>query len=92
MKKICTVCGMGLGSSLIAEMNIKKAIEELGHNLNDFEVTHKNLNSYSPSDNFDIVVCGQDLADSVMVTNGQKVTLDNLLDINEIKEKIGKVL
>lgn len=92
MKKICTVCGMGLGSSLIAEMNIKKAVEELGHNLSDFEITHKNLNSYSPSDNFDIVVCGEDLADSVQVTNGVKVTLNNLLDINEIKEKIGKVL
>ncbi len=92
MKKICTVCGMGLGSSLIAEMNIKKAIEELGKNLNDFDITHKNLNSYSPSDNFDIVVCGQDLADSVQVTTGAKVVLNNLLDLNEIKEKIGKAL
>lgn len=92
MKKICTVCGQGLGSSLIIEMNIKKAIEDLGHSLSDFEVTHKNLNSFSPEDDYDVVVCGDDLSDSVQPTKAKKVTLSNLLDIQEIKEKLSKVL
>ncbi len=92
MKKICTVCGQGLGSSLIIEMNIKKAIEGLGKDLNNYEVTHKNLNSYSANDGFDVVVCGKDLSDSIDAGKAKKIILDNLLDINEIQEKLGKVL
>lgn len=90
MKKICTVCGMGLGSSLIVEMNIKKAIEELGLNLDDFDITHKNLNSYSSTDDFDLVVCGLDLSDSIQVMKAKKIVLNNLMDINELKEKLQK--
>lgn len=90
MKTICTVCGMGLGSSLIIEINIKKVLEQLGKNLDDFEITHKNLNSYSPSDNYDIVVCGSDLEDLVQVNSGTKIVLNNLMDIEALKNKLIK--
>lgn len=92
MKKICTVCGMGLGSSLIVEMNAKKALEELGLSEDDVMVTHKNLNSYSPNDGFDYIICGMDLADSIDEGKGKKIVLENLMDQNELKEKISSIL
>ncbi|BAC44239.1 PTS sugar transporter subunit IIB [Malacoplasma penetrans] len=88
MKKICTVCGQGLGSSLIVEMNIKNVISELGLTDNDVQVTHKNLNSYSPSDGFDYIICGIDLADSIDAGSGQKIALENLLNVDELKSKL----
>lgn len=91
MKKICTVCGMGLGSSLIVELNAKKALEELNIDESEFSVTHKNLNSYSPNDNFDFVICGIDLADSIDVGKGEKIILENIMDVNELKQKLKKL-
>lgn len=92
MIKICTVCGQGLGSSLIVEMNAKKVLEELGLTENDVLVTHKNLNSYSSSDGFDFILCGIDLADSIDSGNGKKIILQNLMDPVELKEKLTEVL
>lgn len=88
MKTLCTVCGMGLGSSLIVELNVKKALVELNIPDNQFEVTHKNLNSYSPHDNFDYIICGSDLADQIDAGKGTKIVLSNIMDINELKTKL----
>lgn len=92
MKKICTVCGMGLGSSLIVEMNVKSVLQELNISENEVYVTHKNLNSYSPNDGFDFVVCGNDLADSIDAGNGKKIVLNNLMDKEELKTKIKEII
>lgn len=92
MTKICTVCGQGLGSSLIVELNAKKAISELGLTENDVMITHKNLNSYSVNDGFDFVICGVDLADSIDAGKGTKIVLENLMDQNELKEKLSSIL
>lgn len=91
MKTICTVCGQGLGSSLIVEMNIKSVLDTLGISDDEVSVTHKNLNSYSPSDNFDFVVCGVDLADSINVGIGQKIVLNNLMDKEELMNKFKEI-
>lgn len=88
MIKICTVCGMGLGSSLIVEMNAKNVLNELNLTDSDVSVTHKNLNSYSPNDGFDYIICGMDLADSIDAGQGKKIILSNLMDKDELKEKI----
>lgn len=92
MKKICTVCGMGLGSSLIVEMNIKQVLSDLGISESQAQVTHKNLNSYSSSDGFDYVVCGMDLADSIDPGQGKKIVLNNLMDKEELKNKLKEIL
>ncbi|MDR0739784.1 MAG: hypothetical protein LBF00_02825 [Mycoplasmataceae bacterium] len=85
MKKIVALCGQGLGSSLIVEINLKKALEEL--DIDDVEVTHTNLNSFDSNDHsITAVICGKDLADSFDFEH--KIILNNLLDINEIKSKI----
>lgn len=88
MKKICTVCGMGLGSSLIVELNTKACLMELNIDENEVSVSHQNLNSYSPSDDYDYVICGMDLADSINPGKGQKIVLENLMDKVELKTKL----
>lgn len=87
--KIVAVCGQGLGSSLLIEMNIKKVVEEL--KLNELEVTHTNINSFDSSDDkILVVICGADLADSINFD--QKIILNNLLDSQELKNKIVEFL
>ena len=92
MIKICTVCGMGLGSSLIVEMNVKSVLTELNLTDNDVYVTHKNLNSFSPADDFDYVVCGMDLADSITFDAQRKIVLNNIMDKDELKTKLKEYL
>lgn len=92
MKKICVVCGQGLGSSLIIEINVKSAIKELNLKESDYDVTHLNLNSYSEINDFDIVVCGFDLSDSINPGKAKKLVLQNLMDKEEIKSKLLEIL
>ena len=83
MKKIMVVCGMGLGSSLIVEMNIKEVISNLGLG-NKLQVAHTNLNNYQQINDYDFVVCGKDL-ESQIPTQGKttKIVLNNLFDKKE---------
>lgn len=90
MKKMVTVCGQGLGSSLIVEMNVKQVLSELGIE-NEFDVTHENLNTYSP-ENYDFVICGEDIAPSIVVTSGKKIVLKNIMDTSELKQKIEEAI
>ncbi|MGL4647632.1 MAG: PTS sugar transporter subunit IIB [Mycoplasmoidaceae bacterium] len=92
MKRICTLCGQGLGSSLIVELNVKKALETLNVPEGTFEVSHSNLNSYSPNDGFDYIICGLDLADQIDAGKGQKIILSNIMDVNEITQKLKEIL
>lgn len=92
MIKVCTVCGMGLGSSLIVEMNVKSVLTDLNLTDSDVYVTHKNLNSFSPTDDFDYVVCGMDLADSITFASDRKIVLNNIMDKDELKSKLKEYL
>lgn len=91
MKKIVTVCGQGLGSSLIVEMNVKEVLDGLGVS-SEFDVSHENLNTYSP-DACDFVICGQDIAPSVETSgNTVKIVLTSIMDPVELKEKLAAAL
>ncbi|QVK03088.1 PTS ascorbate-specific subunit IIBC [Mycoplasma mycoides] len=82
--KIVAVCGQGLGSSLLIEMNLKNVVKELELPI---QITHTNLNSFDPNDETILaVVCGIDLQNSIDFK--QKIVLENLLDQNEAKQKI----
>ncbi|ELL44639.1 PTS system ascorbate-specific transporter IICB component [Spiroplasma melliferum IPMB4A] len=88
-KKLVAVCGQGLGSSLLIEMNIKKLVQEL--NLPHLEVSHTNVNAFDATDQQILaVICGTDLADSIPYQD--KIMLDNLLDETELKEKLVRFL
>ncbi|MCY8498291.1 PTS sugar transporter subunit IIB [Bacillus atrophaeus] len=84
MKKILIVCGNGLGSSFIVEMNVKKIIEELNI---DAEVSHTDLTS-SKTEIADLYLGSTDIVSSLDDGTRTVAGLKNLLDQNEIKEAI----
>lgn len=81
--KIMAVCGSGLGSSFMLEMNIKKVLNELGVKA---EVAHTDLASVTPAD-ADIFVMSKDLVGSSPVPC---VALSSIINVGEIKEKLSE--
>lgn len=88
MKKVLIVCGNGLGSSFIVEMNVKKIIEELNK---EAEVSHTDLTS-AKSESADIIISAKDIAEHLSSHSAQVFGLSNLLDNNYIKEILSENL
>ncbi len=84
--KIMALCGSGLGSSFMLELNIKSVLSELGKS--DIEVDHTSVTQATP-DMADYFVIGQDLAES-LPNFDNKIILKNLMDKVELKEKLSK--
>lgn len=82
MKKILIVCGNGLGSSFIVEMNVKKIVKELGK---EAEVSHTDLTS-AKSEKADIYIGAKDIIANLDDSQRKLFGLNNLLDNNKIKE------
>nr|WP_024966329.1 PTS sugar transporter subunit IIB [Pantoea sp. IMH] len=81
MKKVLIVCGNGLGSSFIVEMNVKKILTELGKTA---EVSHTDL-ATARSESADLILSAQDIADLLADHSAQVFGLSNLLDNARIK-------
>jgi len=88
MRKIVCICGSGLGSSFLVEMNVQKVLKELG--LPDIEVEHTDLGSAWPGI-ADLIICGNDLYEN-LERFGDTIGLMNIMDKVEIKEKLSKYL
>lgn len=86
--KILTVCGSGLGTSFMVEMNIKQILEELG--VTGVEVNHSDLSSATPGD-ADVFFLAKDIAEGGAHL-GNVVVLDNIIDMDELREKVKQVL
>lgn len=82
--KIMAICGSGLGSSFMVEMNIKKVLKKLNI---EAEVEHSDLSSATPGA-ADVFVMAKDIAASASVPENQLVVLNNIIDINELEAKI----
>ena len=82
--KIMAVCGSGLGSSFMVEMNIKKVLKKIGV---EAEVEHADLASAVPGV-ADVFVMGKDLADSAGVPKDKLIVLDNIISMPELEEKL----
>lgn len=87
--KILVCCGNGLGSSFMIEMNINKVLKELS--IDGVEVNHSDLASAKgiPSD---IYVGTRDIATQLTNLGGEVVSLNNMIDANELKTKLQEVL
>jgi ascorbate PTS system EIIB component len=81
VKKILVVCGNGLGSSFIIEMNVKTVLKELGI---EAEVSHTDL-ATSKTEKADLYLGAKDLVE--MLDDGTRTVakLTNILDLNELK-------
>ena len=82
--KIMAVCGHGLGSSFMLEMNIKKALKLIGV---EAAVEHADLSS-ATADAADLFVIGKDLSSSITVPENKKVVLNSIIDNKELEEKL----
>ena len=86
IRKIMCACGSGLGSSLIAHMNTEEVVKKLGHP--EIEVDHTTISDINPTA-ADLFVVGADLGDFISnIPDEQKVVLTNILDKNELEQKI----
>lgn len=86
--KILVCCGSGLGSSFMIEMNIKNVLKELG--VEGVIVDHSDLSSAAgiPAD---IYLGTRDIANN-LVSLGPTISLNSMIDKNELKEKISQAL
>ncbi|GAB3064109.1 PTS sugar transporter subunit IIB [Salinicoccus sesuvii] len=88
--KFLVVCGQGLGSSFMIEMNVQQVLKELEVQDGSIEVDHCDLGS-AASDMADVFISGRDLADNVAPL-GEQIILNNILDKEELKSKIEEYL
>lgn len=86
---IKTVCGSGLGSSLLVEMNVKEILDKLGINYESVE--HTNISSFSKH-GVDYVVCGLDVAPSIDFPEEKTLKLKNILSKDELETGLKKLL
>ncbi len=85
--KIMAVCGHGIGSSFMMEMNIKKVLVKLGV---EAEVEHTDLASVSPDD-ADIFVMGKDIASSATsLPQDRIVIVTNIVSASEFENKLSE--
>lgn len=82
--KIMAICGSGLGSSFMVEMNIKKVLKKIGV---DAEVEHSDLSSAIPGE-ADLFVMAKDIAASASIPDNQLIVITNIIDINELEKKL----
>ncbi|MFV8867456.1 PTS sugar transporter subunit IIB [Serratia fonticola] len=82
--KIMAICGSGLGSSFMVEMNIKKVLKKMNI---EAEVEHSDLSSATPGA-ADIFVMAKDIAASASVPADKLVVISNIIDINELEAKL----
>jgi PTS system ascorbate-specific IIB component len=86
--KFLAVCGSGLGTSFMVEMNINQVLNELG--VSGVEVSHSDLSSATPGD-ADVFFLAKDIAEGGEHL-GEVVVLDNIIDMDELREKVKKVV
>ncbi|WP_312227546.1 PTS sugar transporter subunit IIB [Pseudescherichia sp.] len=82
--KMMAVCGSGLGSSFMMEMNIKKVLKTLNVVA---DVEHSDLGSVTP-DVADVFVMAKDIAYSANLPEGKIIIINNIIDLKEIEQKI----
>ncbi|NDL63759.1 PTS sugar transporter subunit IIB [Acerihabitans arboris] len=82
--KIMAVCGAGLGSSFMMEMNIKKVLKTLNISA---DVDHSDLGSVTP-DAADVFVMGRDIAYSANLPENKLIIVNSIIDIKELETKI----
>ncbi|GAA4719871.1 PTS sugar transporter subunit IIB [Brevibacillus fulvus] len=82
--KILVVCGNGLGSSFIVEMNVKKALQELGI---EADVSHTDL-ATSKTEPADYYIGSREIMDQLNDGTRKTISLLNLFDMNELKEAL----
>ncbi|NHM91511.1 MULTISPECIES: PTS sugar transporter subunit IIB [Staphylococcus] len=83
--KILVVCGHGLGSSFMVEMNVQEVLKTLNVE-STIDVEHSDIMTASP-EMADLFICGRDLEENA-TRLGDVLILDNILDKQELEDKL----
>ncbi|PEQ95212.1 PTS lactose transporter subunit IIB [Bacillus sp. AFS006103] len=86
--KILAVCGSGLGSSFMLEMNVQQILNELG--VSGIDVEHSDLSSCTP-DLADVFIAAKDIAEG-MGHLGEVIVIESIIDMDGIRSKLKEVL
>lgn len=84
IKKILCFCGSGLGTSFVMEMNVKKALTNLG--ITGVEVVHSTIDDVMPGA-ADLFVCSADLVKNAERA-GKAIGVKNMVSVQEIQDKL----
>lgn len=87
IKKIMCFCGSGLGTSFVMEMNVKKALKNLG--IEEVTVVHSTIDDVV-SGAADLFVCSADLLPNAEKA-GRAIGLNSIVAVKEIQDKLEKV-
>ncbi|WP_347297295.1 PTS sugar transporter subunit IIB [Dolosigranulum savutiense] len=92
MVKVLAACGNGMGSSMVIKMKVENALRQLGQTT--FTVNSCSVGeAKSLAQGYDIVIASLHLIKELEGrTQGKLIGLDNLMDDQEIKEKLSDVL
>lgn len=82
--RFMAICGSGLGSSFMVQMNIETILKELG--VKDVELDHADIAS-AVTNAADVFFVASDVADSIHVDN-KVVVLDSIIDMDELRTKV----
>lgn len=87
MLKIITVCGLGVGSSLILKMTVDSAMSQLDV---DCDIEHWDMGTVHGIE-CDMIVTTESFRDNFKQMNNV-VFVNNIMDVNEVKENISLFL
>lgn len=82
--KILTVCGLGMGSSLILRMNVETVLKKHGVEAN---VEHMDVPA-AASANADLVITNAELVGNLQHLSCPVVVVNNYIDTNEITQAL----
>lgn len=88
--KVITVCGAGVGTSTLLRMNVEKAFTKFNLPF-DVIVENKGL-TMSKGLMCDAVFTFETFADDLLANYEDVIVINNLMDMNEIEEKVQGLL
>ncbi|GEK57469.1 PTS lactose transporter subunit IIB [Marinococcus halophilus] len=88
MKKILVVCGNGLGSSMMVEMNVNSILKEMNE---EADVSHTDLTT-AKTESADLYIGSADILGNLDDGTRNIALLNNLLDKQELRDALEKNL
>lgn len=84
MMKIVTVCGAGVGSSMMMRLFAQQILDAEGI---EAEVEASDIGSVDPN-NYDILITTSDFAETLRETTAKIIRIDNMMDKEYLKNQL----
>lgn len=90
MKKIVTVCGMGIGTSVLLKMNLEKVVKQRGL---EATVIASDIDSVPhKSEDADVILTSAEFEPRLTGLPAQVIVISNFFDLDEIDDKLADLL